>query len=114
VERQDLIELAEGYKDALLDELKSKIALAGAQRDAAIQEATTLEEATAQGIIDGKNADTRKTQTAGVLANSQTYQNALRLVQIAEDNAGHATVHRQYHDALVSLHKAWLYSQGGH
>lgn len=114
MEQQELHDLANGYKAALLDELKTKIALAEAKAVVDAEEARVLAEATASGAIDGKNAETRKIQTADVLANSATYQNALRLVKVEDDNAGHATVGRQYYDALLGLTKAWLYSQSGH
>lgn len=115
MERHELIELADAYKAALLDELQAKIALAQARRNLAVQENLALAPAKEAGAIDGiELPDTRKRRIAGVLTNDVPYQTRLSQLCTAEDNVGHATAGRQYYDALIGLTKAWLYSQSGH
>ena len=114
MEQQALLELAQEYRTALVDELNAKGKVLVLQANVAYEEARILAAAYADGTIDGKNADTRKRQEADVLASNASYQRELELLKEAEAGAGFATVDRQYQDALLGLTKAWLYSQSGH
>ena len=109
------------YKDIgiLVDKLKSHLALEfmaandaqGVRSHAEAVQSRIQGAAVAAGEIDGKNAEIRKAQLAAVLTGSEEYQAARAAAEVQEQQATLRGLERRSAEALVSLTKAWLYSQ---
>ena len=105
--------LAHNRRKARYEELRWKQTLARITADLEQTKNQVLASAYEEGLVNGKNADARKRQEADVLINDQAVQNRTEDVTKAEDHALDAQVEREYYDDVVSLTKAWLYSQKG-
>jgi hypothetical protein len=86
---------------------------ATAARAAATREASlAIAQGYAAGVIGGKNADERKYAEDRFLASKPAIGNLEAEAAKAEALAAGASIDRQYHEDVLSLTKAWLYSQG--
>ena len=97
------------YRLALLKQLERQDHLVITKSQAEYEKAEVLATAT----IDGKNADTRKRQTAEALGNDPSYQEALARVTDGEHSMALASIDVKAAQERLSLTKAWLYSQSG-
>jgi hypothetical protein len=81
---------------------------------AAVTKATSLAigRGYALGLIAGKNADERKAAEDKYLADQSELAMLEAEAAKAEALAAGASIDRQYHEDVLSLTKAWLYSQG--
>jgi hypothetical protein len=113
MEKAEIEKLARDYETALLEEYKAKIIASNKASEAEAIEAGIVAAAYADGTIDGKNTETRKAQERGLLVASTDYQLALGAQATADTDAMFKKIERERVEALVSLTKAWLYSQGG-
>jgi len=111
MELSELQELAEDYEAALLEEYSRKRTLAYAEAELKDVEMLALRTATDAGEIDGKNAEARKLQAAGVIYDSRLCTTAFVSVGNCQDEADKASAERARLDAEIGLTKAWLYSQ---
>ena len=107
----DIISLAGKRYRAREEELTCRRMVARQEADLALLKGRVLASAYADGSIDGKNADVRSRQEAEVLASSLLVQEQAARLHLLEDALDLETVDREYVDDLVSLTKAWLYSQ---
>jgi len=113
MEQQEIEKLARDYETALLEEYKAKIIANNKAAEVAAIEAGLVGAAYADGTIDGKNAETRKAQERALLAGSSEYNLAVGAQSNADTDAMFKEIERKRVEALVSLTKAWLYSQSG-
>lgn len=113
MEFEDLKSIVEDYKEALLEELEAKTVAAKAESEVARIKDVVISEAYADGVIDGKNAETRKAQEAAELQACLAYAEAQAQAEVASKHASRAEIDRKERDAYVSLVRAWLYSQSG-
>lgn len=114
MEQQELTTLANQYSAALLEEYTAKLKAtnAAAETDRVAAEIIAVGYAEG-GAINGKNADTRKAQERALLAESIDYKLAQGAQAQADNEAALLEIERKRVEALVSLTKAWLYSQSG-
>ena len=110
---QEVKDLAESYKDVLGVERTSKMALAVISAEVDHKKTTLISAAYAAGQIDGKNAETRSAQEKIVLMDDNEYQRLLLDRAEQEANVSLVEVERRHAEAVISLTKAWLYSQSG-
>lgn len=99
--------LAQELADVLTAEYEARCTVVDLRAAAEIVAAAVIRQAT----IDGKNADTRKTQRRVSLAESAEYQEALTGIARADATMALAAIERRRVEAIVELTKAWLYSQ---
>ena len=111
--RNELELMATQRKLARVEEFESKASLARAEAELRDLENRILHSCYEQGLIDGRNAEARKRQEADVLLNDVGYQAQVEEVKLREATATMDQAEREYHDDMVSLTKAWLYSQRG-
>jgi len=111
MEFNDLNELARLYDLALTQELAKKRRLA--MCEAEVLAATACAHCGAQdaGLINGKNADARKSQLAVVLQVDKGVLSAEADARAAKQAADEFYATRMMIEAKISLTKAWLYSQ---
>jgi len=105
--------MAAERKLARVREFESKAMQVQAEAELARVENEVIAAAYAGGKIDGKNADERKRQESSTLVNDAAYQAQVMEVRTCEATAQCDQAEREYQDDLVSLTKAWLYSQRG-
>ena len=111
MELKELMELADGVEFAKLSELKARRSLIDAQEAAESVKATALALGYHDGIIDGKNAETRKQQEIAFITINEDYIDATREVCNAQDETDYAVAKLAGIEARYGLVKAWLYSQ---
>ena len=92
-------------------ELKQKRLIARMTADLETSKGQTLAAAYADGTIDGKNQGTRDRQEADVLAKAEHVAAQIVNLHQAEETLEAVQVEREYHDDVVALTRAWLYSQ---
>lgn len=98
---------------ALLDEYQKKAKIAEAEANVQSVEAGLIATATVNGQIDGGNKDTREAQRAGIIASSMSCQAACNGLTEVKEEAELAEIERRRVEAVISLTRAWLYSQSG-
>jgi hypothetical protein len=113
MEQQEIRELAESYGQSLGVEYEAKADANAAATEVERIASIIIGAGYADGTIDGKNAETRKAQEREALAKSPEYTAAKEAQAIADDQAALNEINRKQLEALVSLTKAWLYSQAG-
>ena len=111
MELSELQGLAEEYGKALLEELERKQDLASQESELESAEVFALKEASDAGEIDGKNAESRKLQSASVIANSALCKSARWSVDNCKCEVDKARAECARIDAEIGLTKAWFYSQ---
>ena len=111
MDRKTLENMARCRLLARKDEFTYRRALSRMEADLELLKGRHLAAAYAEGVIDGKNADIRKRQEVEVLASSELCQEQIARIHGREDLLDLAQTEREYHDNLISLTKAWLYSQ---
>ena len=111
MELQELMELADGVEVAKFDELKARRLLIDAQEAAESVKATALALGYRDGVIDGKNAETRKQQEVAFITINADYIDAMHEVCDAQDESDCAVSKLAGIEARYGLVKAWLYSQ---
>jgi len=111
MEFHEVEKLAVQHLDALETERLAQQAVADYEQAIEHTKARIVGQAYQADEIDKRNKDTRSAGEARVLAESERYQDLLDKKAIAEEAADKATVDRRYFDTLISLLKAWLYSQ---
>lgn len=92
-------------------ELATKRVLARAETDLELLKAQTLLSAYRDGLIDGKNTDIRSLQKQQAMGCSATVQAAVVRIHQLEDRVDVEQIEREHQDDLISLTKAWLYTQ---
>ncbi len=107
----EISELADKYEVQLIQEYDATSALAASEGGLQELRGLVLKGAYDSGVIDGKNADIRKTQEDAVLADDATYQDALDDLLAHKESCNHLKAQRQATEAYIGLMKAWLYSQ---
>jgi hypothetical protein len=110
---EDLKNLAHLRLRAREEELSTKRSLVRLEADLSSLKGSVLATAYADGTISGKNADVRKRQEEAAISSSGTYQEQVVRLHRLEELADIGQAEREYLDDLVSLTKAWLYSQSG-
>lgn len=113
MERSDITELSEQYRDALEDEVAAKRRLAIQEADMERIRAMVLFAAYAEGAIKGKNSDAREPQERVALAGDSDFVEAEDAVSVVARQAAQTEVNRKVMDARIGLIRAWLYSQSG-
>lgn len=113
MELANIGELVAQYEAALQTEYRCKEDFLAAHTHAEEFEAKELSQAYDDGVIDGKNAEQRKLQTVALLAQNEAVQLARAAKAEAERAASLAEIERKRMDAMISLVRAWLYSQSG-
>lgn len=113
MELKEIHELVENYQRSLAAEYNAGQKAIAAKEVLERIKVQVLAEAQEAGMIDGKNADARKRQTAAIVSENALIDAACVAVVKTEGDAATATVTRKSHDALIGLTKAWLYSQSG-
>lgn len=103
--------LADELAEALKEEWHAKVKAETARTTVEILQAKLLVNAYAEGVIDGKNADIRRRQETVALWGDSGYSEAMGFLDIAEHLAGVAEIERKRVEAVISLTRAWLYSQ---
>jgi hypothetical protein len=111
--QEEILKLANTHANVLTNEHAAKIDLANAQANTASVKAQELAKAYEVGEIDGKNADIRKAQETAFLAGNHAVGNAIMAEGKAEQKAIAAEIERKRVETIVSLTRAWLYSQAG-
>lgn len=110
---EDLEKLSEQYAEALMLEANALKKSAEVSKELEVIKLTVLSGAQEAGIIDGKNAETRKLQTDALLASSHEVVQAQEVSIIVDKLIKSAEIERKRIETLVSLVRAWLYSQAG-
>lgn len=110
---REITKLAYQYADALEKELELSTHVLNMQASLERTEARIVEQATADGKVDGKNADTRKAQRAAIIAAAPEVEKVREVVEQAKRAAALAEIECKRFSALIGLTKAWLRSQAG-
>ena len=95
------------------DELDAKLKVPEMKEIAEREKAVILNLGLGSGAIDGKNAETRNIQIAGLLLGNENYQKILAYVAELEFKAARATIRRQRAEDELSIVRAYLYSLSG-
>ena len=111
--REEIIKLCQDRYRARESELEAKRALLETESELEARTGKLLADAYDAGVIDGKNAETRKRQEQKVLAESDAVQANVQSIRILQEEADEAQIAREFHDDLLGLTKAWLYSLRG-
>ena len=111
MEFHEVQKLAVQQLQALEKERLAQQAVADYEQAVEHAKARIIGEAYQNGEIDKRNKDTRSAGEARVLTESERYQILLDKKHLAEEVADKAAIDRRYFDTLISLTKAWLYSQ---
>ena len=111
MELPELNGMVHAYQESLKAEYFAKIELLDRQNEAKAIEAEIVAAGYADGVIDGKNAETRKAQCDALLLESEALVKQTADLRLVENAAALAEISRKGHDARIGLVKAWLYSQ---
>ena len=103
--------LVASYKPALEGKLASEMAIQSATLRLETLKSRIISQAYDDGLIKGKNAEARQYETEIILADNQTYQSLLGALLDVQMAANQAAVEFKTQELLVSLTRAWLYSQ---
>jgi hypothetical protein len=99
------------YECALKDEYRLRRD-AEAEEDAYDQlEGLIINDGYVNGVIDGKNKQTRDAQEAALIADSDALRDAREEVEQLQRQAERMTAKRKALEAEIGLTRAWLYSQ---
>lgn len=109
--RDEIQDLVEYYGQMLIAEYEAQVEANNAATDVERVEAVLIGAGYVSGSIDGKNAETRKAQERQILAQSSEYAAAREAQTISDDQVALNVINRKKIEALLSLTKAWLYSQ---
>ncbi len=109
----DIQEMVRLYEEALEEEYNAGAELTESNEALDSITARVLAEAQGADLINGKNADARKRQSAAIVDESVLICASKAIVHRCETEAAGATITRKAQDALIGLTKAWLYSQSG-
>ncbi len=110
---QELTSLADGYKKILSKELEAKKAVADTATSMERWKVNAIRSAQDEGKIDGKNAEARAIQEKEILMNDKNLSEAIVAHKVTEGALSAIEIDRKHTEALMSLTKAWLYSQAG-
>lgn len=110
---QDIKVLADEYKEVLEKERFLRFASAKAARELEERRVEVIAEAIAEERINGKNAEARAIQTESILGADDKMLALSEAKENIDIDLGKSEVDRRYNEALISLTKAWLYSQSG-
>ena len=113
MEHKEITSLADAYKQTLLHERDARMSLAVVQAEAEQVKVKLIHDANTSGAIDGKNAEIRANQEKLILAEDEEYNAALKDVGDWQANVSLAEVERKHAEAVISLTRSWLRSQGG-
>lgn len=105
--------IIDDYKVVLLKERDIKIQLAETVRGIEEKRIALLAQAYDEGVIDGKNAEVRGVQEKNILASDKDIIALVVAKNQLETDISLVEVERRYLETVVSLTKAWLYSQSG-
>lgn len=108
---QDIETLTGILADALREEYQLRIELETVKATVETRQASVLLDAYAEGVIDGSNAEIRKRQEIVTLAKDDAWQGAIANLSGAEYRVSVAEIERRRVEAIISLTRAWLYSQ---
>lgn len=97
--------------DALQKEYQAKMEVETIRAKGETLQAKLLNVAYVKGVIDGKNADIRRRQEAIVLATADAWEETIINLVNVEYQASAAEIERKRAEAVISLTRAWLYSQ---
>lgn len=108
---QEYLDMASTYSAVLTRERDLRVKLAEVVRDMEVAKVEIVSQALSEGLIDGKNAEIRSVQEKSIL-NCNKELIALSINKAAlETELTLAEVDRRHSEALISITKAWLYSQ---
>ena len=111
--KADIEKLAVDYHGKLSEERKAFLDLASAEKTLDQIKTSLIASAYETGIIDGKNAQIRKAQEDSFLSENKQHIDAIFAIKFMKNKKEIATVNRKYQETLISLTKAFLYSQSG-
>lgn len=113
MDHQELIALTDSYKETLEKEREARLALNTTLTAMEKRKVFLLNLAYATGKIDGKNAEIRSNQEKLILADDEDHASYVSAKAGYESLVSLIEVDRRYLEAVMSLTKAWLYSQSG-
>lgn len=108
---QDIKTLTGILADALREEYEAKVKAEEINATAEANQARRLLIAYAEGVIDGTNADIRKRQEIVTLRDDEENQKEMVGLSIMNRHVNRAEIERKRVEAVISLTRAWLYSQ---
>lgn len=107
----EIDDLVADYKITLEDKLAGELAVQRITLRLETSKAVAVLQGYEDGLVKGKNAESRKYETEVVLADSETYQSLLGTLLNAQLAANQTTVEFKTQELLASLTRAWLYAQ---